>query len=124
MNWWRAHPYAPPVGTVLCGLADVPLGGVREVAFGPGLDGFRILVVRTQAYLRAYRNLCPHYRIPLNVRPDEFIVVAGEEIWCANHSAVFRLADGYCVDGPCKEASLEPIPVDVRDGSIRLGTPA
>ena len=41
-------------------------------------------------------------------------------ILCATHGAEFRIEDGFCVLGPCRGQSLEPISVSVRDGDVVL----
>jgi nitrite reductase/ring-hydroxylating ferredoxin subunit len=104
----------PPPGTVLCALADLPEPGAREVV----PDGFRVIVVRHGGLLRAYRNLCPHFGLPLNIRPDQFLDVAGERLLCRAHFAQFRIADGLCVRGPCQGRALRAVPVAARDGQV------
>ncbi len=63
-------------------------------------------------------NRCPHFSLPLNVRPGEFVMLEGERVMCALHGAVFCLDNGYCEAGPAKSSSLESVEVVVRDGSV------
>jgi protocatechuate 3,4-dioxygenase beta subunit len=56
-------------------------------------------------------NRCPHFSVPLDYRPQEFCTYRGKILMCAHHSAMFRFEDGHCIDGPCKGAQLEPVPV-------------
>ena len=109
----------PPSGTVLCALADLPEPGTREVVF----DGFRLIVVRHGGVVRGYRNLCPHFGLPLNIRPDEFLDAAGERLLCRAHYAQFAIADGACVRGPCVGQVLQAVPLAARDGNIVVAAP-
>jgi len=40
---------------------------------------------------------------------------------CVSHFAMFRLADGYCIDGPCLGGSLDGIPVNLEGEAIVVG---
>jgi len=39
---------------------------------------------------------------------------------CSTHGARFRIADGYCVAGPCRGERLSAVAVRVEDGVVRL----
>jgi nitrite reductase/ring-hydroxylating ferredoxin subunit len=95
----------------LCTLDDVPDGGGFEA-------GTAILVLRRGDDAWAYRNVCPHFSIPLNYEPNTFWAYGGELVMCAHHSAMFRFEDGVCVDGPCLGASLTPVPVRIENRRI------
>jgi nitrite reductase/ring-hydroxylating ferredoxin subunit len=105
--------------TDLCAVADIPDGSGRTFVFGEGKGSVGIVVLRDAEAVTAYVNLCPHFGIPLNVRerPSTF----RKHVLCANHYAAFRFADGYCVEGPCEGSSLEPVPLEVRDGRVAVG---
>jgi nitrite reductase/ring-hydroxylating ferredoxin subunit len=118
MEDWHTWPFAPPTGTTLCKLAEIPDRGAREIIFGEGYDSFRVLLLRSGSGVRAYRNRCAHVHIPLNYEPDLFHVLDGEVLMCAHHGAMYRIADGVCFDGPCEGARLSPIPVAVRGGAV------
>lgn len=121
MSDWRDLPGAPPPGTQLCEMSDVPDGGAHEVQFGEGKDAFGVLLLRRGEQVWAYRNRCPHYSIPLNFEPQLFHVFDGEVLMCAHHTAMFHIDDGRCFDGPCLGAQLEALPLQ-RDGSLlRIG---
>ncbi|MBP0595454.1 Rieske (2Fe-2S) protein [Paraburkholderia sp. LEh10] len=93
--------------TARCLLDDIPDGGGKAVAEAG------IVVLRRGDHAWAYRNLCPHFSIPLNYEPDTFWTYEGEHLMCAHHSAMFRFEDGMCVDGPCVGAALTRVPVRV-----------
>jgi nitrite reductase/ring-hydroxylating ferredoxin subunit len=121
MSDWRALPSAPTAGTLLCEVTEIPDLGARELTFGEGNDAFRILLLRRGEAVWAYRNRCPHHSLPLNFEPDVFHTFDGEIVMCAHHTAMFRIDDGYCFDGPCLGARLDPLPL-VREGDrLRMG---
>ena len=118
MSGWGTLPFAPEPGTHLCAAAEVAEGQGKEVVFGEGKDAFRVVVFRVGGRLLAFRNCCPHFSLPLNYEPDCFHVFDAELLMCAHHTAIFRLGDGLCVDGPCTGARLTAIAIDDRDGEI------
>jgi nitrite reductase/ring-hydroxylating ferredoxin subunit len=121
MDDWRILPFAPQPGTSLCQVQDIPDGGGHEVQFGGGKDAFGVLLIRRGDRVWAYRNRCPHYSIPLNFELDTFHVFDGEVLMCAHHTAMFRVEDGHCYDGPCQGARLTALPLQ-RDGTLlRVG---
>ena len=95
----------------LCTLDDVPDGGGFEAAT-------EVLVLRRGDRAWAYRNVCPHFSIPLNYEPNTFRAYGGELLMCAHHSATFRFEDGMCVEGPCLGASLTPVPIRIEGRKI------
>jgi len=118
MNDWRELSNAPVSGTRLCFLDEVPDGQGREVSFGEGPEPFRVLLLRRGKQVFAYHNRCPHFSLPLNFEPQVFHVYDREYLMCAHHTALFRIADGYCFDGPCTGARLTAIAVRNDDGSV------
>ena len=117
---WRRHPHAPAHGTALGPADAIPDGQGREFRFGPDHDVFRMFVVRSGRDLFGYLNVCPHFSLPLNYRPDQFTTRDGE-ILCSMHFALFRATDGVCIDGACPGRALDPVPVDVTpDGTLRI----
>lgn len=120
MDWTRL-PFAPDAGTVLCAAEDVVQGQGKEVVFGEGHEAFRVLLLRAGERVVAYHNFCPHFSPPLNYEPEVFHIFDGDELMCAHHTAMFRIADGECFDGPCRGARLTAIPVQVaKDGSVTV----
>ena len=121
MDGWRSWPHAPPPGTVLCEVADIPDAGAKEFELGEGYDRFHLVLLRSGEKVRAYRNRCAHVHIPLNYDPDVFYVMDGDLLMCAHHGATFRISDGQCVDGPCEGGRLQPVPVSVKSGAVVIG---
>ncbi|MBB3360499.1 MULTISPECIES: Rieske 2Fe-2S domain-containing protein [unclassified Novosphingobium] len=109
---WRYRPNAPAPGTLLGPIADIPVGTAREYRFGRGRSAFSMFVVHIpDGGVRAYLNLCPHYSLPLNHAPDEFM--QSSAILCSQHFALFRADTGACFSGACEGRSLTAIPVGV-----------
>ena len=79
-----------------------------------------IMIVRLGRIVRAYVNVCPHLGLNLDWQPDYFFDFERRYILCGVHGALFRVADGVCVHGPCIGRSLESVPIEVRDGEVRL----
>lgn len=101
----------------LCTLDDIPDGGAIEVASAdPHTPG--IVVLRRGEHAWAYRNLCPHFSIPLNYEPNTFWAYDAELVMCAHHSAMFRFEDGFCVDGPCEGAALTKVAIRIEQRRV------
>ena len=49
-----------------------------------------------------------------------FLAPDGNLIRCIMHGALFEIATGDCVAGPCMGHGLQPLPIDVRDGYVLL----
>ena len=119
MTDWRTLPFAPEPGTRLCAAAEVIEGRGREVTFGDGKDAFRVVLFRPGEKLLAYHNCCPHFSLPLNYEPGKFHIF-DDELMCAHHTAMFRLEDGECFDGPCQGARLTAIAIQIRGGEVYI----
>lgn len=118
---WQHQRAAPVPGQRLCALADIPDGGCSEFRQDPHDEAFSMLLYRRGSQVTAYVNCCPHFSLPLNARPGEFLLLSAERVMCAYHCAVFRLRDGYCIDGPAEGMSLQAVPVEVRGEQIFMG---
>jgi len=112
--------------TVLCRLADLQDPGSRGITLRQGDRLLDVFVVRKGQGVYAYINSCPHTGSPLDWNEHEFLSLDKHYIQCAMHAALFRLADGICVAGPCAGASLTAIAVVVEADLVvaSLATPA
>jgi len=72
-----------------------------------------IFILRWGRNVRAYENRCPHQNTNLDWERGEFLDGEGTRIQCGKHGALFDLATGLCVDGPCMGEGLTPIEVTV-----------
>jgi len=105
-------------GIFLCRTEEIPDGTARAFSFGSGTDKEDIFVYRSGATLLGFRNECPHQGTPLNFLPDRFLDRTSTRFLCTTHGAQFRIADGFCLSGPCEGKSLKPIRLRVADGEI------
>lgn len=80
------------------------------------------MVVKARGCLRGYVNRCPHRGHPLDFTPGHFLDATGDYVLCASHGALFSIADGHCVAGPCPGKSLEPVALSVVNGMIMVET--
>ena len=107
-----------PLGQrALCRVEDIPDGTGKGFSAVPG--GFTgLMAIRQDTAVFVYVNSCPHIGTPLDWTPDRFLSADGSTIVCATHGAEFRIADGMCIKGPCRGDRLEPVPTEIRDGTV------
>ena len=103
----------------LCQLDALPASGVTEVEATLADGPCSLIVGRRGEGAVAWLNICPHAGRALSWAPGRFLVENGLLI-CAAHGASFEMEHGRCVLGPCRGASLSPVPVAVRDGAVYL----
>lgn len=111
-------------GQILCRLDDISDGAAKgfELDHGGGDEPLEIFVVREGARAFAYVNVCPHTGSPLDWQPDDFMSEDGCNIMCHTHGALFEIADGFCIAGPCAGDQLTQVKVEVDEsGNVVLG---
>jgi len=91
---------------------EVRVAGATEPAF----------VVRYGGTVRAYLNHCRHIPVELDWMPGRFFDDSGLYLICATHGATYQPDDGLCVAGPCRGASLIPVPARESDGQVWAAT--
>jgi nitrite reductase/ring-hydroxylating ferredoxin subunit len=111
---------------VICNARSIGRGEAKAFSLSrltPEGEGkpFPIVIIRTMAdgYV-GYVNTCPHNGTWLNIGSGEFFTQDHAFLKCGRHGAKFEIESGVCVDGPCKEKSLEPIALAVIDGEVCL----
>lgn len=114
-------PGAPPIGTQLCRLGDLPPDGAKGFTFGEDIKRFEMFVVWRGGELLAYVNDCPHAHTTLDYLPDRFFSLDKAHLLCGTHGALFRIQNGLCVAGPCKGKRLTLVPVHLEKDMIRIG---
>ena len=97
---------------------DLDNVGAVSVVRGEGVDRIDILLVRSGNTIKAYENVCPHKGTPLETFDGRFFTHDRERLLCSTHGAEFRIADGYCVHGPCKGQGLRVISVSVDEAGF------
>lgn len=104
-------------------LSEIDDPGSIEFRIGKGEWPFRGFVVQYEGNLYAYQNRCPHAGHALNWKPDSFLTPDESAIICASHGAVFEIATGVCIAGPCPGSQLRALPTSVREGRIYVTGP-
>ena len=105
---------------VLCALADLAATGAKEITLLKEGAPYPILVVKDAGGVRAFENLCPHARLPLNTEADKFFDVSRTVLVCVNHGAHFDPFTGVCLRGPCKGERLRVFPVTIDADSVLI----
>jgi len=104
----------------LARVADIPPGGLAVTYRDGPFDEPAILLLE-QGSVRAWRNRCRHLQLPLDGRaPGTFLSPDGRHLVCSEHGAIYRRDDGTCEAGPCRGATLRPLPIRVADGVVYL----
>lgn len=98
-------------------LGDIPESGGRGFSLAGGLNVF---AVRRGDEVRVYLNRCPHAHLPLNWAPDRFLDRSKRYIQCSAHGALFEIATGHCIAGPCAGASLTAIAHRLAAGDVHI----
>lgn len=114
---------------VICRIGDIPsrravgLQLMRIDEHGAH-QPWPIVLVRWGRQVFGYLNRCPHNETHLDWESGQFLNSSGTHIQCGKHGALFDLATGECLEGPCAGDSLEPIALAVLDDDICvLGVP-
>lgn len=104
----------------ICDLSEIADLSSRSFVIGDGPWPLRGFVVRRDRDVFAYVNRCPHAGHPLNMRPDDFLTTDRALILCNSHGALFNIASGACVAGPCAGQALQPLPIRIEDNIVVL----
>ncbi|MGH7298319.1 MAG: Rieske (2Fe-2S) protein [Polyangiaceae bacterium] len=97
----------------------------RFVRIGPAMDS--VLVGRVEGVWTAYRNVCRHRALPLDLGASSPMSDDGRYLLCHQHGALYRVDDGKCVVGPCVGERLERVAVkggeegEEGEGEIEVG---
>ena len=111
---------APVSRRALCRLDAIPDPGSRGFAIGTEAGTISLFLVRAGGTVAAYENSCPHTGGPLDWVPGRFLTREKDRILCATHGALFRIADGACLSGPCAGERLRALPVSIADGMVAV----
>ena len=108
-------------GRLICA-SDALAEGGRGVRFALRSEGGeeKGFAVRHGGSVCAFVNRCPHLGTELDWQPGEFFEESGLYLVCSTHGALFEPRTGFCVAGPCRGASLEPLEVREHGGQVLL----
>jgi nitrite reductase/ring-hydroxylating ferredoxin subunit len=86
--------------------------------FGRVAEGFVIL---WGGEYYAYRNLCPHWAVPMDRADERFVLPGTSFILCPMHGATFEIETGKCTSGPCEGDALDKLECElVQPGLVRV----
>lgn len=108
----------------ICDATSIEKGDARAFSLSRINDAgesrpFPIVVIRSHGndYF-GYVNVCPHGGSWLNIGNGEFFSRDRAFLRCGRHGALFEIDSGVCIEGDCKDKSLEPIALAVVDGDV------
>ena len=111
---------------VICATDAIERGGAKAFSLSCIDENgesrpFPIVVIRTHDndYV-GYVNACPHDGVWLNIGSGDFFTPDRAFLKCGRHGATFEIDSGLCIEGPCREKSLQPIALAVVDGEVCL----
>jgi nitrite reductase/ring-hydroxylating ferredoxin subunit len=107
---------------LICAAAALADGGagVRFRRRSPAGHEEGAFAIRYHGRVHAFVNRCPHAGTELDWNPGEFFDEGAVYLICSTHGALFEPMNGYCVAGPCRGASLQPLEIGERDGQVYL----
>jgi len=105
---------------LLTGVDSITAGSAEEFTVDTPYGPLELFVVHDNQQFYAYENQCPHTGVNLNWQPNQFFDIDNKFLQCSTHGALFRINNGYCVQGPCAGAHLIPIPLKIENGSIYI----
>ena len=101
---------------------DYGSGAPRLVTLPPAVGAPRreAIVLCDSHGWRAFLNRCRHLPIPLDAGSRNVLAADGRHFLCRTHGALYRIADGTCVQGPCGGQSLERVALELDAGRVYL----
>lgn len=120
----RLTPSILPPGTVLAADDPYEKADVRVSDIVIGTRRTSVLIVRDAEGVRAFLNLCPHARYPLDTFDGRVLCDDNGALICSAHGAIFDRATGDCLGGPGLWKPLTPIPITRVDGKVVVSEPA
>ncbi len=116
--------HQPPVSAMqkLCRLSDLDRTGAKGMTIERDGQTLDVFVVRHGGRVHGFVDHCPHAGATLAWIPDRYLDETGEYLICATHGALFDIASGACVGGPCGGKGLTPLPVSIVGDEVVLET--
>src|SRR5258708_33506895 len=107
---------------LICASGALAEGGRGERFALAGQDGRaqQCFAGRHGGLVRALVNRCPHLGTELDWQSGEVFEERGLYLVCSTHGAIFEPRTAFCVAGPCRGASLEPLEVRETNGQVVL----
>jgi len=108
---------------ILCPLVDVRTGG-KEVMVEHQGQRYYLMLFQQDGEVLGYHNVCPHQGRNLNFAPDRFLFDPQGQLVCPHHGALFEVASGVCLQGPCQGAALRKVGLRIEGGDVLLADEA
>jgi len=104
----------------ICARNDIPDRQARGFKVGGSGYELEFFIVRRGDNVFGYFDRCPHTGVNLNWQPDRFLDSSEQLIQCSTHGAQFRIHDGYCTFGPCRDRSLTAVSLRQENDRINM----
>ena len=106
----RSEPSMETTLVIPRAVIDVLRNLPDEVCRRVELPDGSVIAIRHKGQLHCYRNRCPHRGTELDWAPGCFLNPTRTHLQCATHGALFDIASGRCVAGPCVGEALQRLP--------------
>ena len=109
---YKKFPYevTSPFGHQDCSGAVIPYGGRADLSCLP---------------MQYFVDRIASVYVQVNFSDDVFCLIESDgqrDLLCPHHSALFRVPQGECHDGPCRGDRLTAVPLEVSEGVVRVAT--
>jgi nitrite reductase/ring-hydroxylating ferredoxin subunit len=105
------------------GVASLEHGEARKFPYVRGEEVAEGFVLRVGEELVAYRNLCAHWHVDLDMGEGTFWSERMGRIYCKTHGAMYEPQSGICDRGPCVGGQLEKFGVRVEGDDALVSIP-
>lgn len=75
-------------------------------------------VIRHNGVVYGYLNRCRHAPVELDWQEGLFFDSEHHYLICSMHGALYLPDSGYCISGPCRGKSLQPLSISEQDGAV------
>ncbi len=97
------------------------LSNAKTLVTQPNKTTPSIVLIKDGNTVKAYHNNCPHQNVPLNEAYKIDVNPFEKTIKCSVHDAFFKIENGECIAGPCRNESLTRISIRMDEkGDIYL----
>jgi nitrite reductase/ring-hydroxylating ferredoxin subunit len=104
----------------ICDLEDLTEFSCKEFRLNLSTGQEDAFFVYVNKCCYAYLNHCPHTGASLNWQDEVFLSFDHAFIQCSLHGALFEIASGKCVRGPCLGQNLKPLEVLIDNGAVYI----
>lgn len=103
---------------ILCHCNEIEDPGSKGFEINSGEQTTSLFVVHKDGQFHGYLNSCPHTGASLDWQQDQFLDLDKSLIQCSTHHALFEIATGQCISGPCAGDHLTAIRISIEKGRI------